>query len=664
MSFKHSIKPQKYRWRWWTIVVAVPLSLVAISPATGQITGKTPDRSVYQPPTIVVSGDGTATLVKANTSPEFRPAPMVKPSRESNTANGLLVTSSSREPKNTAVVYGHLPRPVVSNDEQAKKFLKPGEEGNLNRPLMEVAVEDSDDAVSNYSGERSAQKQENSMVGLASYIRQESSRRELSSREDSIEQVGHQSDSANSNAAVSSSENGGIAEAGVISSASSSSTLNRLTRFATLPLWSHRGGEALSHDSTCDGCDACGPVACDSIGCGIFGCDQSKAECDMLGCDSFGPLSSQRAGVMQSLRNHLSSGGTHGSRSAVSHESPWFGGVEYLMMWRRGVRLPTLLSTEVTDGTATREEVLVGGDRIMTRMTSGVRFTTGRWMNRQQTVGFVGRGWYGGRKQYHYAQDQSQTPILLRPFLDYTDQFTPTSENQVIAEPGRANGSVLITGDSEAFGADLSFRHFLGADYGATLDLLYGYQFVRFNEHLAIQTNSLSLDDDFAPVGSSFAVSDSFQTSNEFHGAQLGLQTEYREGFWSFHGLAKLAFGSLHREALRVGETTVQVDSLSTTEPEGLLVRDTNSGRITNQQFSWVPEIDATLGWHRYQGWDLTLGYHLLAVTDAIQPCGAIDPDLGVNLSEPFSGAARPSADLRYRTFYLHGIHFGLQRIY
>ena len=234
----------------------------------------------------------------------------------------------------------------------------------------------------------------------------------------------------------------------------------------------------------------------------------------------------------------------------------------------------------------------------------------------------------------------------------------------MIAEPGRADGSVSIDGDSEAFGADLSLRHFLGADFGTTVDLLYGYQFVRFNESLNIQSNSVSLDDDFAPLGSTIAVRDTFQTANEFHGAQLGLQADYREDFWSFQGLAKLAFGSLSREAFRSGETRVQVGSDIDITSEGLLVRDTNRGRLTNQQFSWVPEINATLGWHRYEGWDLTLGYHMLAVTDAIQPCGAIDSDLGVNFSDPLTGAERPSADLRYRTFYLHGIHFGLQRVY
>ena len=87
-------------------------------------------------------------------------------------------------------------------------------------------------------------------------------------------------------------------------------------------------------------------------------------------------------------------------------------------------------------------------------------------------MGFMGRGWYGGRKQFNFERNQSQTPTLLRPFLDFTDQFTPTPETQVIAEPGQADGSVVVNADSEAYGGDLAFRRFLGADYGATFDPL------------------------------------------------------------------------------------------------------------------------------------------------------------------------------------------------
>ena len=711
MSLSQLLNKSKMCLSRFALVASISTIPIGMQNICGQIHGKNPDRSVYQPPLLVIGDEGSATLLKAGAVADLNPAPRptLSQDRSSNAGDkksgsrsggkaqsvaqsglGIQVeTNVSLSPTGKdgrtirSASYGHLPRPVLSEDEQARNILGRGEEGNRHRPLMEVSLERASQNHGDGTPDDSQVVARERSFELADLIRSTAEEHQTETQPThgsnavptEFKQVSHEEDAPSKPPIKETKANAtGVANAesrkeaslsqGVIRSSSNSSSLDQLTRFATLPLVSHAIGQPIGHDSTCDGCEACDSGACDSIGCGVFGCEDCDVECDTLGCDAIGGRGKRSLGSLHSLKQYFSSASCRGQGATRSNETPWFGGVEYLMMWRRGVRLPSLLTTEVTNSSGTEERTLVGNDRIMTRMTSGVRLTTGRWMNRDQTIGLVGRGWYGGRKEFDYTQDQSQTATLLRPFLDFTDQFTPSADTQVIAEPDRADGSVSINGDSEAFGVDLSFRRFLGADYGATMDLLYGYQFVRFNERLDIQTNSVSLDDDFAPIGSTFDVRDSFQTSNEFHGAQLGLQTEYRESFWSFQGLAKLAFGSLRREALRTGETTVRVDTLTSTEAEGLLVQETNRGRITNQHFSWVPEIEGTLGWHRYQGWDLTLGYHLLAVTDAIQPCGAIDPDLGVNLSDPFVGASRPSADLRYRTFYLHGIHFGLQRVY
>jgi hypothetical protein len=187
---------------------------------------------------------------------------------------------------------------------------------------------------------------------------------------------------------------------------------------------------------------------------------------------------------------------------------------------------------------------------------------------------------------------------------------------------------------------------------------------MRLNESLGIASTSTSLSDDFAPVGAVLSVADQFRVSNEFHGGQIGLATSYREPCWSFNALTKLGFGSLSRDAERSGITTTRVDNATTVDNQGLLVRDTNSGSVSDGTFAWVPELDLSLGWHRFANWDLTFGYHLIALSETLQPSGAIDPDLAVNLSDPPTGQQRPFDGLRYRTFYLHGIHFGVQHVY
>ena len=144
----------------------------------------------------------------------------------------------------------------------------------------------------------------------------------------------------------------------------------------------------------------------------------------------------------------------------------------------------------------------------------------------------------------------------------------------------------------------------------------------------------------------------------------MGVASSYREGCWSFKGLLKTGFGSLRRRATRTGSTLTSIDGANAVDPNGLLVRSTNSGRFKDDTFGWVPELDLTLGWQRYPCFDVTVGYHLIAMTEALRVSGAIDPALAVNSSDPPTGQMRPTPMLSYRTFYVQGIHFGLQYIY
>ncbi len=432
-------------------------------------------------------------------------------------------------------------------------------------------------------------------------------------------------------------------------------------RTGKLAAYSHNVMQSpvIHHDATCDGCDDCDSLGCDSLGCGVFGCDSCDSYCDTIGCDSMGccPQPWYRRWSNTSLS---------------FHRDRWFGGIEYLMMWSRGDRLPPLVTTDISTtpnpDTAgelgqTNTRVLVGDDRIMERLGSGGRLTIGTWLDNRECLSLVARGWLSGQKSYRYDQNQTETSILTRPFLNVGGQ-TPAQDTLIVAFPGRATGAVQVSADMEAFGADVSIRQFLYGDLGVTLDLLYGYQYMRMNENLQINNTSTSLDPDFAPVGAVLSVADTFNVTNDFNGGQIGLASNYREGCWSFQSLAKVGFGSLRRRATRSGASVTTIDGESAFDDQGLLVRSTNTGTVSDRTFSWVPELDFSLGWHRFANWDVTFGYHIIGLTDALQSSGAIDPELAVNLTEPLTGAPRPSDGLQYRTYYLQGIHFGLQHTY
>lgn len=129
-------------------------------------------------------------------------------------------------------------------------------------------------------------------------------------------------------------------------------------------------------------------------------------------------------------------------------------------------------------------------------------------------------------------------------------------------------------------------------------------------------------------------------------------------------GLAKTGFGSIARRANLQGATRTSIDGNTSFDNQGLLVRDTNSGKHTDRTFGWTPELDFTLGWHKFPRFDVTVGYHITAMTDALRVSGAIDSDLAVNLTDPPTGQQRPDKNFDYKTYYIQGIHFGLKYVY
>lgn len=412
-------------------------------------------------------------------------------------------------------------------------------------------------------------------------------------------------------------------------------------------LWTEEGDNwsqdtGVIHDSTCDGCPDCDLTGCDS-----------------LGCDSMGSNRPWYAGWANS--------------SIGMSSDRWFGNVELMLMFRKGFH-PPILVTSTTDATPDPDTageigqpetvVLAGVSTILKDMQSGGRLTLGTWLDRHQCRSLVTRLWFAGDENYSFNTNQDLVPVITRPFFNVSDNQTPTQDTQLIAFPGRVSGQIRLSGTSEVYGGDISVRQFLYGKYGGTIDFLYGYQYMRLRESLSISNLSTSLNDDFAPVGTVISVADVFRTTNEFHGAQIGIATRYREGCWSFNGLLKTGFGSLRRQAHLNGSTFTAQNGAEAVDPNGLLVRSTNSGTTRDSTFGWTPELDLSIGWQPRCRFDVTVGYHIIGMTDSLQPGGAIDPNLAVNLSDPPTGQQRPTAALRYNTFYVQGIHFGTQYRY
>lgn len=399
----------------------------------------------------------------------------------------------------------------------------------------------------------------------------------------------------------------------------------------------HHGGPRL-FEAGCGIEPLCGlEPACGADG----GCDSFYSGCD--GCGGGGR-------------------GKMGGFGICADPSQWFGSVELMLMFRSGDTLPILATTATGTGNAAlpgvpanTTRVLFGGERMYDDMTPGGRFTISTWLDRHHCRSLVFRGWGAGQETFSYHTDSSQNPIIGRPFLNVsTGAPNPPNDSLLIASPTlNRTGSLGIRGSSEVYGGDLALRHLWVSGLGGSIEVLYGYQHMRLNEDLDISSTTFDSTNNLV-----LGVRDYFRADNEFHGGEVGLAARYREGCWSFNGLIKIAAGSVRRTAMLEGSTSGIPDN------GGLLVRASNEGEFRNSTFGWVPELDATLGYRYTRNLDFTIGYHLIAMTDALQVSGMIDPNLAVNTGFPATGPARPAANLRFDTFHVQGIHFGLQLVF
>lgn len=453
----------------------------------------------------------------------------------------------------------------------------------------------------------------------------------------------------------------------------------------------------LFHSWTCDGCSQCAPP-CDALGCETIGCDSLLHEplgcgvpgcvapgcggcaappaCDPHGCDSIGchalggPVGCDAIGCNCATCQGPAPWYHRKWTGPVLGISPgqWFGSAELLLLWRRGDRTPPLVTTGSDADPDTAGElgqpetrVLSGVDTILKDLTAGARFTFGMYLDRSHCHSLVFRSWLAGDEKYSFLANQVNSPVIARPFLNVTDGQPVEQDTFLVAFPGRATGGINVQAVSQLYGADIAIRQLWYTQCNHRVDVLYGYQFMRLNESLAIVNSSTSLDAAFAPVGSVISIADAFNAENEFHGAQFGLASRYREGCWSFDAIAKLAFGSLQRRAIRSGVTTTTNGGATAVDPNGLLVRSTNAGTVSDNTFGWMPELDFSIGYRIKPTWDVTFGYYIIGLSDALQVSGTIDPNLAVNLADPPTGQQRPSGALRFRSYYAQGIKFGIK---
>jgi hypothetical protein len=301
---------------------------------------------------------------------------------------------------------------------------------------------------------------------------------------------------------------------------------------------------------------------------------------------------------------------------------------EYLLWWTQGFHMPVLVETgSGWTGTfpspvkLTGASPVLGDGDVMTEGRSGVRFTVGYELVPGGCADLEANYFFLGQGAHQELADSSTASILGRP---YYDQF-----DVPVTDPAFMNGNVLVNSTTDFQGAEVLFRQTFGPAWGDRLNFLAGYRYAHLADDLEInQFSRLTKQAGQLPADMTWSFLDSFRTSNDFHGGELGLAYRDRYGRWSLELVGKAALGNTSSQVTIAGSTVKTYPApynIIQTSQTGVLANAANSGTWDQNEFSVISEFGARLGFDLTQRLQATLGYTFIGWSGVVRAGDQID---------------------------------------
>ncbi len=343
-----------------------------------------------------------------------------------------------------------------------------------------------------------------------------------------------------------------------------------------------------------------------------------------------------------------------------------------LLWWPKAAPLPPLVTATrsgqppILDVPGTT--LLVGGRALSNQEIAGGRFTIGRAMNTEQTIGFeVTYFFLGSRSNSVIIADQpnSRVRAIGLPYVD-----AATGENAVfsLVAPGTSTGSVYLTTTTRMQGVEANGVANLINGQHLKLNGLVGYRYLQVNEGLTIEQMRYS-GNTFGPIY------DQFDGHNQFNGGQLGLQADLSHGIVYCEVSGKVALGRVSQVVKIEGATNHYTQlpggALSLAQYQGgVYALSTNIGRYSQSNFAVVPEGTFKVGIKLSESGRFYVGYNFLYLSSAVRPGDQVDRTLNsaliptLNPAGSLTGPDRPLAPLTRSDFWAQGLIIGLETRY
>jgi len=356
---------------------------------------------------------------------------------------------------------------------------------------------------------------------------------------------------------------------------------------------------------------------------------------------------------------------------------------EWLLWTNSGLDLPPLVTTSPV-GTARANAgvlglntttILFGGESVNDSSQSGGRITFGTWLSPDRRAALEGEYFALGDQYANFSATSTGATILGRPFFN---MLTGHETAELIGFPNLISGTVDVEAITQFQGAAARIVYplcsgygcvfLMGDEYGRGVPQGYqfnvtgGYRFLRLDDSVVVREDLTSLN---PAAPGTFQIEDRFVTSNQFHGAELGMLLQCRRGRWSLEGITKVAVGNNRGNVQIRGASTITENNVAERFNSGILAQRTNIGQYTQDQFAMVPELGLTVGLQVAPNWRVVAGYSLVYWSRVLRAGDQIDLDLNPNLiapeTVPFTGPLRPQFAFQYTDFWAHGFNLGLE---
>jgi len=227
------------------------------------------------------------------------------------------------------------------------------------------------------------------------------------------------------------------------------------------------------------------------------------------------------------------------------------------------------------------------------------------------------------------ADGIQNTTLIARPFQNVN---AGVEDADPIALPGIMSGAIRVLTDKHMYGgeANLKFHYWEGSN--ARIAFTIGPRFLFLEELLLTMTRTDDLTIMGVP-GFSTSSSERYSTDNDFYGAQVGAEWQFRVGPCALTTTAKCAIGPIFQNLNTRAQTAV-TDNLTgiitTSQDRALFLSPNNVGNFSRTHFCVVPELGARLGFDFTTNVGISVGYSYVYMSDVIRPAEQVDRNVNV----------------------------------